>query len=166
MNFEYPEDRRYFEQLLCEEGESLDSYCHLFDFRAPDTKRKEFEKMKRALKEQLLLQYGEDCLLRYAPDCDARRGVVIDHRRLVIDHVIPLNCNRLNKELRQQTTFLDAGEVRRKVPHQSYGSNHRDNLVLACFNCNSAKSENILNRFDLKRILKRTLAARELKKGG
>ena len=72
---------------------------------------------------ELEKHFGHRCMLQYAC-CDMHSGTQVDH-------LIPLSSNKLNKELRQLKAV--AGK---KVVTQSIGSNHINNLVLACRNCN------------------------------
>ena len=45
IKFEYAEDELYFKNLLFSEGEYLEKYESLFDFRKPNIKRLEFNKI-------------------------------------------------------------------------------------------------------------------------
>lgn len=146
MNFEYPEDRLRFEQLLCDKDEDLSNYAELFDFRPPQEKRREFDRARPRVLRELLERHGEVCMLRYAPDCDVANG-------LCVDHLIPLSSSKLNKELRQLGTSRSADGKLRKASTQSFGSNHPNNLVLACANCNSLKQNKLLPREILRRVL-------------
>lgn len=73
--------------------------------------------------------------------CDLDSGIVIDH-------LIPLSTNKLNKELRNLKP-----DKFKKVISQSFGSNHMDNLIIACNNCNNHKKHRILDRNKLLEIL-------------
>jgi len=142
VTFEHPEDRIFFSDLLCEEGESLEKYAPLFDFRDVTKKRGEFQAARPSLLENLRAKHGSRCMLHYSKACTGGRGA------LTIDHLIPLSSNKLNKELRR-----DVPLPRRKVPTQSIGSNHMANLVLACATCNGAKKHRLLARAELRRLL-------------
>jgi 5-methylcytosine-specific restriction endonuclease McrA len=133
MEFEFKEDAEYFEKLLCNESQTMQDFIHLFDFRSVDEKRREFNKVKYKLKAELISKSGEECILKFNM-CDMSSGIVIDH-------LIPLSTNQLNKSLRK----LSAAKGK-KVATQSFGSNHIDNLVIACVNCNNYKKHRILER--------------------
>ncbi|MBK6989183.1 MAG: hypothetical protein IPH33_13745 [Bacteroidetes bacterium] len=64
--------------------------------------------------------------------CDISSGIVIDH-------LIPLSTNQLNKSLRKLAPVKG-----KKVATQSFGSNHIDNLVIACASCNNHKKHRII----------------------
>ena len=113
----------------------------MFDFRLPATKRKEFNKIRNDRLKQLISIHGLTCMLNLYC-CDLNSGTAVDH-------LIPISTNKLNKELRQ----LKA-EQGRKVITQSLGSNHIDNLVISCNNCNNYKKHRILERNKLIHILK------------
>jgi hypothetical protein len=49
MGFEHPEDGAFFVQLFCADGESVDGYAFLFDFRDPMIKRREFNSVRPSL---------------------------------------------------------------------------------------------------------------------
>ena len=147
--FEYPEDRRRFEELLCDPGEEFSAYDDLFDFRPPAKKRREFDRCRDQKLEELVERYGRVCLLAYAKDCDVSSG-------LCVDHLIPISSSKLNKELRGTGTSRTLEGKLRKAPTQSFGSNKPRNLVLACVNCNSLKMNRILPREVLKRVLRST----------
>src|SRR3954470_1006030 len=132
MNFEYREDRSFFRRLLCSRREKLARYRQLFDFRPPRTKRAEFNRQMRKLREELIQRHGQVCQLQLVEDCGLTHG-------LAIDHLIPLSSNKLNKELRKL-----AAKRGRKVASQSFGSNDLSNLVLACGRCNGYKKHRFL----------------------
>ena len=128
--FEFEEDREHFEQVLRDNG-GVDANSHLFDFRDPDqVKRKEFNSLRDKAFADLKETYGSTCQLSCHPDC----GKVGD----VVDHLIPLSSNKLNKLIRGLKATAD-----KKVPTQSFGSNHPDNFVLSCRRCNAFKSNKI-----------------------
>jgi 5-methylcytosine-specific restriction endonuclease McrA len=135
MNFTFPEDRTHFADLLCDGDAELLScrYGHLFDFRDPAAKRADFNRVKQDIRRRHLAAYGPRCMLQYPGICTGGP--------LVLDHFIPLSSNVLNKELR--TVRAQRGK---KVPTQSFGSNHPDNLVLACERCNAFKKHRLPDR--------------------
>ena len=141
VSFENPEDQEFFKALLCEPGDQLAAYEHLFDLRPLKTKRAEFNGRMKALKAAMIERFGEVCQLRLVPECDAAGG-------LAVDHVIPLSSNKLNKELRHL-----AADEGRKVVSQNFGSNDHRNLVLACKRCNGYKKHRFLSREELRRVL-------------
>ena len=134
MQFEYPEDEIFFADLLVKgDIKKLHTqFSHHFDFRSPVTKRNEFNKLRKQLTEQLIARDGKRCKLCIHPDCS--KELVFE-----CDHIIPLSSNELNKTLRQmkRTSY-------KKVPAQSFGSNHIDNLMLACKRCNRFKKHRII----------------------
>src|SRR5262245_28218100 len=115
MHFESPEDTRYFHDLLCASGKDLSRYASLFDFRPPSVKRTEFNRQRARLFSELVKQYGHVCQLHYSDKRDIQSGIVIDH-------LIPLASNKLNKELRHLSALPG-----KKVTAQSFGSNHPNN---------------------------------------
>ncbi len=134
LSFEYPEDRDYFVSLLAKGNEQLFElrYAHFFDFRDPLIKRKEFNTRRNRLFERLMQQYGLSCRLKLHPDCSKVK-------KYDIDHVVPLATNELNKRIRHIKRT-----DKKKVPAQSFGSNHIDNLVIACKRCNAFKKHRII----------------------
>ncbi len=143
MNFEYPEDREFFAQLLCNgDTEKLDkNFKEYFDFRHPAIKRWEFNKIRKRVLKELIEKYGENCQLKIHPDCSKAK-------KFEPDHIIPLSTNELNKKLRYMERTSDE-----KVPAQSFGSNHPKNLILACSRCNAYKKHRFLESEVLKQIL-------------
>jgi 5-methylcytosine-specific restriction endonuclease McrA len=127
LEFDYPEDARYFAEVLTngDVGKLERDYGQLFDFRDPDLKWREFNSSYKSLKRAIIERDGEKCSLKLLPKCQGG---------WVIDHVIPRSTNVLNKKLRHM-----GHAVGKKVPAQSFGSNHLDNLVLACGACNHEK---------------------------
>jgi len=123
--FDRPEDRDHFDTVLENIG-GIDANSPLFDFRDPDLKRKEFNAIRDAVFAELQRRYGTGCQLCCHEDCG---GV-----GTVVDHLIPLSSNVLNKTLRGMKATAD-----KKAPTQSFGSNHVDNFVLACRRCNAFK---------------------------
>lgn len=143
MNFEYPEDREFFAQLLCNgDVEKLDeNFREYFDFRHPAIKRWEFNKTRKKVLRELIEKYGEECQLKIHPDCSKIK-------KFEPDHIIPLSTNELNKKLRNME--LTSTE---KVPAQSFGSNHPNNLILACSRCNAFKKHRFLEKELIQKIL-------------
>ena len=148
MKFDYPEDEAYFAALLCLPGESIADYANLFDAGKPKDKRAEFDQQRNNWLTLLTSKYGMRCLLQCPGRCNPESG-------FEIDHLIPLSSNKLNKELRG----LKGGNGR-KAPTQSFGSNHPDNLVLACKVCNNHKMHRFLERQHLQAVLQRKRQAR------
>lgn len=143
MQFEYPEDRQFFANLLAEgDVNQLDvAYSDLFDFRHPAIKRWEFNKTKHKVLKELIEKHKGQCQLGISPECSSEH-------RMEPDHIIPLSTNVLNKELRGMKRVSSA-----KVEPQSFGSNHPRNLTLACRKCNGLKKHRILNGILLKNLL-------------
>ena len=127
--FDNPEDKDHFDYVLQDIG-GVDSNSHLFDFHAPDLKRREFNAIRDAFFAELSRRYGAGCQLRCHDDCG---GV-----GTVVDHLIPLSSNVLNKTLRGMKASAN-----KKAPTQSFGSNHMDNFVLSCRRCNAFKQSKI-----------------------
>tara|TARA_R110002020_G_scaffold52867_3_gene148301 strand:+ start:103 stop:549 length:447 start_codon:yes stop_codon:yes gene_type:complete len=141
IKFEYPEDQLYFEKLLLHNGFSnIMDFANMFDFRLPEIKRKEFNRIRNNRLEELKSIHGLRCMLNLHC-CDLSSGVAVDH-------LIPISTNKLNKVLRN----LKA-EKGKKVKTQSFGSNHIDNLVIACNNCNNYKKHRILESNEMIPIL-------------
>jgi hypothetical protein len=134
MNFEYPEDKQYFIDLLANGEDKIfnEKFTYLFDFRDPKTKRAEFNKIRSSIISELIEKYGEICQLKLLDDCEISNN-------LVIDHYIPLSTNELNKKLRNIKPRSG-----KKVVSQSFGSNHSDNLLISCSKCNNYKKHRIL----------------------
>ena len=140
IKFEYPEDYKYFKKLLCSLDELLEKYSAFFDFRHPKIKRSEFNKINKKVREELINRYGKKCMLRYPDKCT--------NTDFVVDHLIPLSSNKLNKLLRNIKA-----EKGKKVLTQSFGSNNMDNLIIACTKCNLHKKHIILKRDKIQQIL-------------
>lgn len=133
LNFEFPEDREFFANLLTGgDVNLLDNYRDYFDFRSPVQKRKEYDMMRDELFRELVNRDGYKCGLRIHPDC------TID-KDLQIDHIIPLSSNELNKQIRQLPP-----EKGKKVKTQSWGSNYIGNLMFACPKCNNRKKHKFM----------------------
>ena len=141
MDFEFEEDREYFESLLKSLG-GLAENIDLFDHRNPTTKRSEFAKQRNRVFQSLKEQLGNTCLLRCHIDCSG----TAEH----VDHLIPLSSNELNKKLRGMK-----GVNGKKAPTQSFGSNNRKNFALACARCNSFKK----HKFPSIEILQRAFSS-------
>lgn len=139
MQFEFPEDKKFFAGILAGGDEELldREYSDLFDFRHPAIKRWEFDKVSKKVLRELIERYSGKCQLRIHPECDSKWG-------LEPDHIIPLSSNVLNKELRHMKP-----EKGMKVVAQSFGSNHPRNLTLACRRCNGLKKHRIVSNLIL-----------------
>lgn len=129
INFEYPEDREYFANLLANgDIEKLDrDFSDLFDFEHPAIKREKFNKIKKKVLQELMEKYNGECQLKIHEDCSKVE-------KFEVDHIIPLSSNELNKKLRGMTRISSE-----KVERQSFGSNNMRNMVLACKRCNAFK---------------------------
>lgn len=144
MKFKYSEYDQYFRERFCEEGECLSKYAALFDLREPaGIKRPELspQKYKQAW-DALENKHGRVCQLQYCKECEINNPTVIDH-------VIPLSSNVLNKESRKSLPISPG----KKVAAESFGSNDISNLVLACTKCNANKKHRFLDRDAMRRIL-------------
>ena len=140
--FEYLEDQKYYEDLLLHETHNnINNFASMFDFRPPEIKRKEFNKNRKRILEALRQKHGMNCMLKF-DCCDIHSGITVDH-------LIPISSNKLNKELRNLKP-----EKGKKVKTQSFGSNHLDNLIIACSNCNNHKKHRILDHEKMAFILK------------
>jgi hypothetical protein len=134
------EDFAFFTALLCGPRETLASYATLFDFRPPRVKRLEFNAARAGLLSRAIQRDGADCRLAFPGRCDLSVGCTLDH-------LIPLSSNVLNKRRGMRA------EVGRKVPTQSFGSNHLDNLVVACGPCNAYKKHRFLSPEQIQDVL-------------
>lgn len=143
LNFEYPEDKQFFIDLLADgNGQKFDTdFREYFDFEHHALKRWRFNKIRKKVLKELIEKYGENCQLKIHPECSKIR-------KFEPDHLIPLYTNELNKKIRHMERTSSE-----KVPGQSFGSNHPRNLVLACSRCNAYKKHRILEREILERIL-------------
>jgi 5-methylcytosine-specific restriction endonuclease McrA len=142
--FRYPEYEQFFSDRLCADGEDLEKYNCLFDFReSAILKRREFSRLK-CLEAWHALEplYGRVCQLQFPGICDRNNPADIDH-------VIPLSSNELNKKIRGAKALSEG----KKVAAESFGSNHISNLVLACKRCNAYKKHRFLDRAAMRRIL-------------
>jgi len=133
-DFQYPEDKKFFINLLTngDENQFDKKYKDCFDFRDPKIKRKEFNLIRNKVFKQLLSKYGKRCRLKIHPDCSKIN-------KFDIDHFIPLSTNELNKKLRKMKPANG-----RKVPAQSFGSNNIKNLIIACSRCSAFKKHRII----------------------
>ncbi len=102
------------------------NYANLFDFRNSSIKRKDFNAHKREWFQILCGRAHGICQI-----CKSAKGTEIDH-------FIPIASNILNKKFRNMRPVKFDGRLH-KVPSESYGSNHLDNLRLACKPCNRKK---------------------------
>ncbi len=129
MHFQYPEDGTFFLNFLAHGDDSLfkQKFEHLFDFRDPKTKREEFNSIRAKVFKNLIEKHGKVCQLRISNKCSSTD-------EYHVDHFIPLKSNELNKNIRKMKRFDS-----KKIPAQSFGSNHEDNFVLACKHCNLEK---------------------------
>lgn len=118
----------------------IENFRTLFDFRPPNKMRREFNISKNEILEKLLARHGCNCMLGMG--CCNLESVV------TLDHLIPLSTNQLNKELRNLQP-----EKGKNVKSQSFGSNHIDNLIIACADCNKHKKHRILNQEKITKIL-------------
>ena len=143
INFQYPEDREYFANLLANgDVEKLDrDYSDLFDFEHPAIKREKFNKIKKKILKELIERYGNECQLKIHPDCS-------NVQKFEPDHIIPLSSNELNKKLRGMTRVTSE-----KVERQSFGSNNMKNMVLACKRCNAFKKHKFIDIAVYEKIL-------------
>lgn len=133
--FEYPDDEQFFALLLADgnKGELRTKFLHRFDFRDPSFKRAVFDKSKRLVMEEMAKEGRTKCELRLVADCDSQK--------LVLDHIIPLSSNELNKHLRKMVAPQG-----KKVPTQSLGSNDRRNFLIACTKCNNFKKHRLIKK--------------------
>jgi hypothetical protein len=139
LAFEYPEDAAFFRDLLSDVG-GLEAWGTLFDFRDPDTKRREFGRIRNQVYEALVTMEGATCQLNCHDECSGTPDEV--------DHLIPLKTNVLSKQLRKMS-----GSKGKKVSSLSYGSNKAPNLVLACSRCNAFKKHRMPSQEIISRIL-------------
>ncbi|MDD5041715.1 MAG: hypothetical protein PHX87_05040 [Candidatus Peribacteraceae bacterium] len=143
-----PEDSTFFAGILGNgDAKVLErDFGHYFDTRDPHLKRAEFNAKRHTFFADLKERYGRDCMLQYGGMCQGEATSV--------DHLIPLSSNVLNKQLRHMKA-----QPGKKVPTQSFGSNHPDNLILACERCNAFKKHRFLSKEEWLRVteLKRQL---------
>ena len=139
ISWDHSEDHEFFQHLLSTNEFPLASWLNLFDFDDPSMKRAAFNRIRNEVHRGLLSQHGNTCHLQLVDKC-ADAG---EH----VDHIIPISTNVLNK-LRGLRP-----EPGKKVLTQSLGSNHTDNLVLACAACNNHKKHRIMDRSTTLRLL-------------
>lgn len=142
MKFIYKEDEIYFKSLLKDINE--ETFTSLFDCSSPVEKTKAFNKNKKSVLESLKDIQEDVCLLGFKGICDTTQG-------FENDHIIPLSSNSLNKALRH----MKAVEKGKKVQSESYGSNHMNNLILACKACNQHKKHRLLSKEDYQEIFRK-----------
>ncbi|MBN2785885.1 MAG: HNH endonuclease [Pontiellaceae bacterium] len=138
LDFEYSEDRDFFDDLFRDHG-GVDQNNQHFDFRDPAEKRAEFNKIRKSVFADLQSRVGNICQLGCHPDCEGTGTQV--------DHLIPLSSNVLNKEIRRMK-----GADGKKVKTQSFGSNDKSNFILACARCNAFKKHRFPSRELINRI--------------
>ena len=129
MNFEYKEDKIFFQHLFKEFG-GLERNHDLFDSSNPFLKRQAFNTIRNKAFRKLQDKFGDICMLNFHADCANSADQV--------DHLIPLSSNILNKTIRAMKA-----EKGKKVSAQSLGSNNDRNFVLSCSRCNAAKKHHI-----------------------
>lgn len=136
-DFTYLEDKVFFIELLAHGDEALfeTKFARLFDFRDPQIKRKEFNAIRNAVYAKLIARYGPVCQLKVHPDCTK-------DKQFHVDHMIPLSSVILQRKLRGMKNNPDGT----KPKSLSYGSNHPDNLLLACARCNSFKKHRLFSK--------------------
>jgi 5-methylcytosine-specific restriction endonuclease McrA len=139
--FKFKEDLDFFLNLFSISIDQIDSIKAFFDFRDPETKRKEFNNIRQTILRELIKKYGSKCSLAYENLCDEKSG-------LTIDHIIPLKSNELNKKLRELK-----GNAGKKAKSESYGSNNIENLAIVCSNCNGHKKHKFLEKEKLNSLL-------------
>ena len=139
MNFEYKEDKIFFQHLFKEFG-GLERNHDLFDSSDPLLKRQAFNRIRNKVFRKLQDKFGDICMLNFHADCTNSADQV--------DHLIPLSSNILNKTIRTMKA-----EKGKKVSAQSLGSNNDRNFVLSCSRCNAAKKHHIPDSELLNKVL-------------
>lgn len=134
QSFKHQSDRNFFIKALADGDEELfeKKYLKLFDFRDSKIKRSEFNLIRNEAYKKLVSKYGEECQLKLCLDCSQKRV-------FAVDHYIPISSNELNKKLRHMKPAEG-----KKVPAQSFGSNHIENLRIACEKCNNFKKHRLM----------------------
>lgn len=134
-SFEYPDDEHFFALLLAsgDKEELRAKFMRRFDFREPSLKRAVFDKLKRLVMEEMAQEGRTQCELHLVGDCDSQN--------LVLDHIVPLSSNELNKHLRKMTAPQG-----KKIPAQSFGANDRENFLVACAKCNNFKKHRFIKK--------------------
>lgn len=135
MEFEYPEDKKFFASMFCDGDlkKFNEQFMPQFDFRDAVAKRNVFNRQKKEIMMEILKSKQKQCELRLVSECS--------NEKIVLDHIIPLSSNELNKHLRHMTV-ADG----KKVPSQSFGSNHLSNFLLACEACNNHKKHRFVRK--------------------
>ena len=144
-----PEDLDYFLKRFGALEKEAARIAPYFDRRPAVVKRREFNAICAQTKAELLQRYGPTCMLGYPGRCDPASG-------WEVDHLIPLQSNVLNKQLRRIQRVPP-----KKVPSRSYGSNKPCNLIIACRRCNGHKKNRFLEKEHLLAVLARIAAAEE-----
>ena len=144
IKFEHFKDKLFLAKILSNNyiKKFETDYNNNFDFRPIGVKRKEFNRKRNEIYSQLIKKHGEKGMLNLNKNC-------LKNKELQIDHRIPLSSNILNKKVRKMKA-----EKGKKVLTQSLGSNHIDNLILACRKCNGFKKNRFI-QLDLKNGQKR-----------
>ena len=132
-------EQEFFNEILGPLG-GLDQNIELFDQTDPAVKRKRFNSQRKQIFELLVQRDGGNCQLSWSPECTKVGNAV--------DHFIPLSSNILNK-----LKGVPAPKGK-KVPATSFGSNHINNLILACSNCNNAKKSRFPSKNQAFRIFR------------
>jgi 5-methylcytosine-specific restriction endonuclease McrA len=138
FRFNFKEDLKYFETLFA----GIKNTLIFFDFRNPIEKRNEYRQLRKKILAEKIKESGFICQLQYQGVCDVSSGITLDH-------VIPLSSNVLNKALRGMKPNQG-----KKVPAESYGSNHPHNLILACMACNAHKKHRMPNREEIIKLFR------------
>ena len=101
MDFQYPEDKKYFVDFLANGDVQLfnNRFMGHFDFRDPKIKRAEFNLIQAKTLKDLIQKHGKTCQLKICSNC-TKSG------RFNVDHFIPLSTNELNKKIRNQKRTL------------------------------------------------------------
>lgn len=139
IGFDYFEDMLFLQDLFKIDF-SQERFRELLDFRTPEDKRKDFSSIRDKILKQLIESEGDKCQLKYEC-CDLTSGYNVDH-------FIPLSSNILNKSLRKIKP-----EKGKKVKTQSFGSNHPNNLIVSCKNCNSFKKHRFPEQKEVENFL-------------
>jgi len=127
IDYEYPEDEQFFVSLLGEDALISD----IFDFRDAKFKRREFAKVRQHIMREFFAAGRIKCELRLLDSCN--------DNDLVLDHIVPLSSNELNKRIRKLPPPRG-----KKIQRQSFGSNHPGNLLVACTKCNGHKKHRFI----------------------
>lgn len=138
--FDDVRDYNRFDKILSDVG-GVEKNKNLFDFRDPDIKRKEFNKIRNQVFNDMLRDFGHVCMLKIDGKCEGNSAVV--------DHLIPLSSNVLNKDIRGMRARNG-----KKAPTQSLGSNDMLNFVLSCRRCNAFKMNKLPTRGQVSMIFK------------